>query len=91
MAEDTLGQSILPILRLITDAIFINADPNDLIFPRAATRIGPKYQALVAPALGEPIPPVPGLPASVTTAANSGVCPRAQRLIVCLCSMMQKV
>ncbi|KAI0738659.1 hypothetical protein C8Q80DRAFT_255981 [Daedaleopsis nitida] len=27
-------------------------DPDDLIFPRAATRVGPKYQAIVPPAPG---------------------------------------
>ena len=32
-------------------------DPDDLIFPRAATRVGPKYQVTVPP-FGEPIPPV---------------------------------
>ncbi|KAH8110725.1 hypothetical protein DFH11DRAFT_1618256 [Phellopilus nigrolimitatus] len=35
-------------------------DPDDLIFPRAATRVGPKYQATVAPAPGEPAPPASG-------------------------------
>ena len=29
-------------------------DPDDLIFPRAATRVGPKYQATVPPGPGEP-------------------------------------
>ncbi|KII85994.1 hypothetical protein PLICRDRAFT_56467 [Plicaturopsis crispa FD-325 SS-3] len=31
-------------------------DPDDLIFPRAATRVGPRYQVNV-PALNEPTPP----------------------------------
>ena len=37
-------------------------DPDDLIFPRAATRVGPKYQAQIPLAIGEPIPTIPGLP-----------------------------
>lgn len=31
-------------------------DPDDLIFPRAATRVGPKYQATVSSTLDVPSP-----------------------------------
>lgn len=32
--------------------LILDADPDDLIFPRAATRVGPKYQANVPAAPG---------------------------------------
>ena len=31
-------------------ALIIQIDPDDLIFPRTATRQGPKFQAVVPPA-----------------------------------------
>lgn len=38
-----------------------SVDPDDLIFPRAATRVGPRYQVNV-PALNEPTPPGTAFP-----------------------------
>lgn len=46
-------------------------DPDDLIFPRAATRVGPKYQVTVAP-YGETAPPA--------TAASMGSAPSTSSL-----------
>lgn len=37
--------------------ILLTVDPDDLIFPRAATRVGPKYQAVVPSAPGSDPPP----------------------------------
>ncbi|KAL5536689.1 SNT2 [Sanghuangporus sanghuang] len=44
-------------------------DPDDLIFPRAATRVGPKFQANVPLKPGDPAPPLTG--SSVTTALGT--------------------
>ena len=44
MAEDTLGKCEISING--QGYIWI-VDPDDLIFPRAATRVGPKYQAVI--------------------------------------------
>ncbi|KAG6841246.1 hypothetical protein C0991_000530 [Blastosporella zonata] len=46
VAEDTLGMISTRICNVSDN----QADPDDLIFPRTATRAGPKYQATVAPA-----------------------------------------
>ena len=38
-------------------ALILAVDPDDLIFPRAATRVGPKYQVVVPSAPGSEPPP----------------------------------
>lgn len=49
MAEDTLGEAVTA-SQLNDMALIIQTDPDDLIFPRTATRQGPKFQAVVPPA-----------------------------------------
>ena len=44
IAEDTLGTIKL---FLVLYALTFSIDPDDLIFPRVATRVGPKFQANV--------------------------------------------
>ncbi|EJC99959.1 uncharacterized protein FOMMEDRAFT_159536 [Fomitiporia mediterranea MF3/22] len=46
-------------------------DPDDLIFPRAATRVGPKYQVTVPLAPGETAPPATGASGSSTSVVTS--------------------
>jgi hypothetical protein len=48
VAEDTLGRSLTYYKHDMT--LIIQIDPDDLIFPRTATRQGPKFQAVVPPA-----------------------------------------
>lgn len=45
MVEDTLG--VLVDFGVFVRTLIILIDPDDLIFPRAATRIGTRYQANV--------------------------------------------
>lgn len=50
VAEDTLGKlcsqgTLLVCLGVWRALIISPSDPDDLIFPRATTRVGPKYQA----------------------------------------------
>ena len=48
------------------EALILAVDPDDLIFPRAATRVGPKYQVVVPPAPGsEPSPSAAGRPTNI--------------------------
>lgn len=48
VAEDTLGGSHWRSLIFSLAHTDKRLDPDDLIFPRAATRVGPKFQATVA-------------------------------------------
>ena len=48
-------------------------DPDDLIFPRAATRVGPKYQVTVPP-FGESAPPATSTSA-ISATSNSNLPP----------------
>lgn len=47
-AEDTLGIFLL-ILKLFVHMLTMSIDPDDLINPRTATRVGPKFQANIGP------------------------------------------
>lgn len=47
VAVDTLG--VYRVIVTVMDYLNWKVDPDDLIFPRAATRVGPKYQAAIPP------------------------------------------
>lgn len=56
MPATAQGNTLLRRTRLVSVKITINGkryiwivDPDDLIFPRAATRVGPKFQAMIPP------------------------------------------
>jgi hypothetical protein len=67
VAEDTLGRCKHYHFK---KAIYIcTADSDDLIFPRAATRVGPKYQAVIPPAAD-----------TVSSAKDAGNSPQPQTL-----------
>ena len=56
VAEDTLGEWRTFVAE---NACVLNLDlldPDDLIFPRAATRVGPKYQVSALPVPGDDPP-----------------------------------